>query len=197
MGDITTQLNQDSADPQRLMALRLHGLHEADRAWLLAQLPEENRQSLQSMLAELTQLGFPQDSALGAVGHETSVRPTPALPVNDAVAVIDAADARAIWSLLRAEPEVVRHYLIGLRAWRWLPELQREPSISPAMLGRNQVGAQVSARTREALLAALARRLADLPPPVQHAAPERPKAVATGLASALAGLLKGIKPWRR
>lgn len=62
-------------DGQRQAALALHGLPEADRAWMLGQLAEPQRVQVSRLLAELAELGIPREPIPIPVAAPAPMRP--------------------------------------------------------------------------------------------------------------------------
>lgn len=86
----------DSASNLRRAALTVHALPPMERDWLLAQLGDAYRASLQDLLAELASLGIPQDPQL--VRQALAV----VAPVNASSG--NSFDAQALCQALAAEP---------------------------------------------------------------------------------------------
>lgn len=61
-----TDLSIEAVDHPALRraALALHATENADRAWLLARIPQDHRPALDRMLADLDTLGLPRDRAM-------------------------------------------------------------------------------------------------------------------------------------
>jgi hypothetical protein len=92
----------------RQAAVALHALTLEDRASVLAELPEDDRQIVRGYLTELDELGFePSETAAAA---STLPRATDAL-----------ADARAadLHRLLLDEPATLVAQLLSIEPWRW------------------------------------------------------------------------------
>jgi hypothetical protein len=101
-------------NPQRLAALTLHGLSVADRQWVLGQLRPVQRAELETLLAELRELGIPSDPGL----VEAAVHPQPGEPSLDVPppAPIDSTP-QILADLFRDEPDgLVSLYLHTLEA---------------------------------------------------------------------------------
>jgi hypothetical protein len=108
----------------RHAALALHGLPEADRAWVLAQLPHDQRNGVTRYLAELQSLGFtPADSAAVAMqGAAAPPEPEPSRPFLR----VRAATPDRMFALLHGEPASLIAQVLAIRDWPWADEfLQR------------------------------------------------------------------------
>lgn len=104
---------------QRRAALAVHAMAPADREWVLRELPPVQRGLLQPLLAELGELGIPQDAAL--LREATVAAPTaPAVLVHLRERdVLSAGSARALARWLRGEPpQVGARLLNACPAWR-------------------------------------------------------------------------------
>lgn len=122
-------------DQARGLALRLHALHAADRAWLLERVDEEPRRRLQALLAEIAEIGLLPDAELLAFAAANDMPDMP-LPKREADAAIriDGAEVETVRTVLDLEPRSVRRCLYDLGAWSWrktlvagLPGQRNEP----------------------------------------------------------------------
>ena len=100
----------------RRAAVAIHALNEADRQWVLAELPSNDRATLFQYLIELDELGF---SSPGMVSMEKIVAGTS--PANDSAAtdVVWGASAADMFSILQAEPASLVAQVLSLREWPW------------------------------------------------------------------------------
>lgn len=103
-------------DGYRRAALTLHGLGEADRGWLLAQLPPADRARLTGLLEELRGLGMPADPALLSGLAERGPQP--------AAARLRAAPAKRMQAILAAEPARLAAAVLAIR---------REEAVAPQL----------------------------------------------------------------
>lgn len=114
----------------RRAAVALHGLHEEDRRWVLAQLPEEDCSTLSAYLDELKALGFDQKSSVSIGGGSTLGNVgAPAQPIER----LQAATAEQMFHVLNSEPSSLIAGLLSIRDWTWghsflqmLPPARRE-----------------------------------------------------------------------
>jgi hypothetical protein len=97
----------------RQAALTLHGLRAEDRRWLLAELPEAQRASLQALLGELDELGFEPGLVDDAANH------LPALRRQSARQRVAAASVDQLAPLLAAEPAFLVAHLLRMERWPW------------------------------------------------------------------------------
>jgi hypothetical protein len=119
-------------DGYRRAALTLHGLSEADRGWMLKQLPAPDQARLGGLLGELRALGMPADPALLAGLAERSAAPV------SASAKLRAAPAQRVHAVLAHEPAALIAALLAIEAWPWreavleaLPPLREADRVSP------------------------------------------------------------------
>lgn len=109
---------------QRSAALVLHGMSEADRAWALAELSEEERELLRPLIEELQALGVATDaqtvsSALGTLPRVVRRRDASS-PAHRQVA--RALPDQVLPRLLEEPVELVRR-LLAMSAWPWRAEV--------------------------------------------------------------------------
>ena len=161
----------------RRAALALHALGETDRAWLLAQLPEDERNRLQSMLAELTALGISAArSLLHDVLQDVPHAQLATIAAESQHAVVGPSGQRTALAriepemavrLLQTEPAGVIAQVLAIQNWPWRHAVLDQ--LGPVkrrrveeFLGnlRLQVRSQPEA-LHQALIAALYGRLAD------------------------------------
>lgn len=110
----------------RQTALLLHTMGEADRNWMLRQLPARERASAEQLLAELTALGVPADRKLlqdviapagGATPPVGSV--SPLAPRERTVQALNGCAAETIGPLLQRESDGVVARVLGCADWAW------------------------------------------------------------------------------
>jgi hypothetical protein len=110
-------------DGVRISALVLYALADADRKWLLARLPALQRDRLSELLRELRSSGMEADYEL----VQRLIREKQALStVSDRLVPskqLVHADARALWQVLKGEPDTLIARLLGLHAWPWQDEI--------------------------------------------------------------------------
>lgn len=121
-------MNLDSDTPAglRRAALALHALGQADREWLLNQLPVPSRQTLGELLAELSELGIPPDDEVIRVALSEAA---PDHPMSTgearALCLVLADEAPAVQSLLLAALPVPQRDAV---LQHWPHELLARPS---------------------------------------------------------------------
>ena len=96
----------------RQVALILHGLADADRAWLLGRLPPAQVGMLEPLLAELRELGIPADPELAAQVHDAEMRRV--------TQTIRECSLPQLQSALADEPHAVAPVSRWARFVRWL-----------------------------------------------------------------------------
>lgn len=146
-------LQGDTAGSERHAALVLHSATDADRSWLMAQLPAPHRARVQPLLAELQRLGVPRDPTLVRAALQPSSPPMGARP-RTATDRLAAAAPGELARLLAEEPAtlaaqvlamlpndaragVLRQFATGRRALvaRLVPEVATGPATTTE-LGR-------------------------------------------------------------
>lgn len=167
-----------AADPAgaslRKAALLLHAMAEGDRAWILSQLTDGERESIGSLLAELKELGIPADRSLleDALGRE-GPRPPATEGSAQGEAALDALRRAApgrLAGVLRGEPAALIAGLLRISDWPWRKDLLR--ALETTLRRRVQAALEREPGPRSELyerhlIAAVARRLAGAPSPVR------------------------------
>jgi len=151
--------------PLRSAALLLHAMPQDDRAWMMAALPNGQRDSLAPLLDELESLGIPGDPGLIeelATSEEGIAVPAPRWPQQ-----LDAGEVVVLCDVLAGEPLGLSRFLLAMQSWSWAPHLQaRRAALQLVIPGRSSAPC-----LEEAVLAALKSHCdAVAPGPV---APER------------------------
>ncbi len=99
-------------------ALNLHGMHAADREWMLEQLSASHRKPLVEMLDELDDLGIPREPILL---DEIAAAPQQAYERNQIK--LWNYSAAQLWQVLEPEPNAVIWGLLNGIDWPWCDEL--------------------------------------------------------------------------
>lgn len=151
------------AASDRRAALMVHALGGADREWLLQQLPRDQRDRLQALLADLQALGIPADAALLQQAIAAPA-PEPARATAPQPPALEDADPAALARALQNEPARLVAQLLHARAWPWraalleqLPALKRR-RVEEALAALQGTPATPVA-LQEALVAAVLRRV--------------------------------------
>jgi hypothetical protein len=171
----------------RKAALLLHAMPRGDRQWLLEQLPEAERASLNDLLAELETLGIPADrrlldeamapvrsgpsssapSPFGSSGRADATRGERP-DVTGQLRLLEDANPIRLAAVLRDEPPGLIVQLLGLREWPWRERLlaqlgapkRRQVEERLARRGESATGAALAATAlREQLVLAVSQRL--------------------------------------
>lgn len=99
----------------RRAAVALHGLAEADRSLILAELPHQDQQVLRDYINELDELGF--DTAGAA---DLPAQPAPAAAANEGPSdALQGVSGAAVHAALAGEPASLVAQLLSIEAWRW------------------------------------------------------------------------------
>ncbi|MBI1890120.1 MAG: hypothetical protein HYS18_05710 [Burkholderiales bacterium] len=144
----------------RRAAVALHGMHEEDRQWILAELGGEDRVALERFIDELNNLGFARDEAITTRLISLSARGLAPTNPHDR---IEYATAAQMYGVLEAEPSSVTAQLLKCAHWPWEDAFLR--MLDP--LRRDKVrnlmtGYTVVAPSRKAvLIEVVAKRLQD------------------------------------
>lgn len=131
---------------KRRAALLVHALAPSDRAWLVAQLSEQDQAHMDTLLGELTSLGIPSDplllkqalsespkKAAAATGRDPRLtaeqplrrpEPTvadPASPQSDVefFSQLDASGIAIVAALFRREPATLAAQCLRVQVWPW------------------------------------------------------------------------------
>ena len=152
----------------RRAALLLHAVGADDRAWLLAQLPAQERHLMETLLADLRELEIPADrELLGEIAETAQALPAPA------GALAEAAPA-VVARVLAAEPLDLLVRVFALGPWPWggavlaaLSPLRREQLQDRLKTARRPAAATtrslLDARLLDLLEARVARAAQDMP----------------------------------
>lgn len=111
------------AGSPRSAALLLHGMGEADRAWILRQLSDSQRARIVPLLDELHAMGLPADADWTRCALPSTPPPSQA---SRARARIAAAPVAAITELLASEPPALVDWLMALGSWPWQTEVMAQ-----------------------------------------------------------------------
>ena len=142
-------------DMLRRSALRLAGLADEDRAWILERLPEASRLRVADLLAELRKKGVAFDEQL--LAELEPPRP------EERRAGLGTASAREVLDALEGEPDWIVASLLRSGPWPWRGELLRlVPAERAARIeAASRALAAPAARAVEALLAAAEQRVTE------------------------------------
>lgn len=155
----------------RRAALKLHSLADADRAWLLGQLPDVAKRTITDMLNELGTMNLPNDRDF--ISHVLEEE-APATPADRALAqalsaktlnIIRIASAEHVSNILGEEPDWVIAVILEFDHWAWTEEfltsLSRPQRVQVCEIAK-QASSNVKAKTRAALLELFAQQLKDV-----------------------------------
>lgn len=146
----------------RRAALRLHGLSDSDRAWILRSLSEGQRVEIGRLLAELKQMGVPKDNSWlpGFVdvlpqGQREMDADDPAMRL---VSVLSDASIDRINLLLADEPDVVVAAVLNCHAWKWRKNFTDSLSPSKCVVIDTLQPSKWPSRLRDAILEEVVRK---------------------------------------
>lgn len=107
------------SDAHRQSALLLHAIGERDRAWILAQLAEDQRMQLTAHLEELSQMGMPADHALveSLLSRQSKKPEMPAESIPGHA--LRSARPEVVLKLLDQEPAWLIAAVLNIEAWPW------------------------------------------------------------------------------
>ena len=148
----------------RQVALMLHGLAEADRAWLLGRLGPAQLEVLEPLLAELRELGIPADPALTAQALEPMAAQDDS-EMRSITQTIAACNLPQLQLVLADEPQGLIAAVLTAWNWPWQDAFlaAQEPAKARAIkdLMRSPSG---GAALHRSLLGALSQRLGGMRP---------------------------------
>lgn len=150
-------MNATQVAPRNLRhaALLVHAMGDEDRDWILAALPESDRQRLAALLVELREIGVTRDATLlHRVAAPASTQAQPC--AQESFEPLDHRALAALARVLNAEPAQLVACFLDLREWSWRSRLLRllEPSRrSPARR------TQVAPALQHALVAAVGEQI--------------------------------------
>ena len=158
------------SDPYRQSALLLHGLDGPDRAWLLGQLPEQQRLQLDTHLAELQRLGMPAERGL-AEALLAGARATTAAPERDYGHALRMAPASAVLPLLLEEPNWLIAAVLSIEPWPWREAIFVALDASQRERVKQALREGLPRKLSLALVSVLEQRLQDAPAVIAPAPP--------------------------
>jgi len=103
----------------RRAAAALHGLQEEDRQWLLTELPDADRDILNRLLGELTELGFEPGSTASASTTAMLLAPQSNAADLSSADIVRNTTARHMSALLEHEPSSLIAQVLGIETWPW------------------------------------------------------------------------------
>lgn len=149
----------EPAAPLRKAALLLHSMAEADRHWMLSQVPPVQRRRLDALLAELQALAFPTDEALLREALQAAAAPEPQATARGPSSWTAEQAAR----ILAPEPDALIAVVLSAGSWHWEPALLRkigEFRAGMVAAARDDLARTAAPALVEATLAALSARVA-------------------------------------
>lgn len=179
----------------RKAAVALHGLHEEDRRWVLAELPEADRSTLVTYLDELKALGFTGEATV-----ERNTHPVKSISPQQPVDFIRDASAAEMHAILDSEPSSLVAQVLAIENWRWKTSFMQ--MCSPMRQDRIRAAlspVQTSAPARrQFLIGIIGNRIKEnrTATVVDHPARSGRKA-ADAMKQALSSFLHRVKTWKR
>ena len=155
----------------RQAALTLQAMTAADRRWMLSQLAADQRALMETLLAELAELGIPADPALLEQALRDGAAPAGANgaagePDDDAERALRLADPARLAQLLQHEPDQLVARLLLAADWPWQAEMlarcevRQRQRVVASLHQLRQAGAAPAPKLRAALIDTVSRRLA-------------------------------------
>jgi hypothetical protein len=173
-------------DMARSLALRLHGLHPADRSWLLGQLDESMSARLQALLTEINDLGLAPDINMSGLGEMLATHDGS----NGDTLNASLASLASVKAVLEQEPKSMQRCVLGLSDWPWKMDLLAEQNDLTISLRNEQP--RLTPRARAAIMQAFVARLGVTP---VATSPARTNAVKPGRLESLRNSLRGPRKW--
>lgn len=143
----------------RQSALLLHGLGKADRQWIMAQLPDEQRQALASQLVELEELGIPSDRTLTESLLVEARKRTATAPARAFGSALRQASAASVLPLLSGQPTWLVATVLCIEAWPWREAIYTGLDASRRERVKQSMGARPPEKLARALVSQLEARL--------------------------------------
>ena len=158
-----------SAEEARLIALKLHALHEEDREWIVSQLDMTTRSRLSPLLKELSELGFQLDKSLVSAALQAGVAENGSVAKSDdyleaeSIAAINTASLSHLALVFEQEPKVLFRSLAAIRSWRWAGQFESKEfqyNLTGQASQADGIGvSKLKNAARRALIVAVAKQL--------------------------------------
>ncbi|RYF42893.1 MAG: hypothetical protein EOO27_44810 [Comamonadaceae bacterium] len=103
----------------RQAALSLHAMSDHDRTWVLGALKPDQRARLQTLLAELRELGIPSDPAPAATTGPVSGGKDAMADTVPQLDMLNPRDVQILSEILRREPPAMVANVLWIREWAW------------------------------------------------------------------------------
>ena len=109
----------------RMVALKLHNLHEEDQSWILSKIDTSIRPKLESLLSELGDLDFEIDEAMFNSIKKNNIQSSTTQHVEDefldiqSIVTINKATKTNIDIIFEHEPKAMLHTLKSIKPWKW------------------------------------------------------------------------------
>ena len=140
----------------RRTAVALHGLHEQDRQWMLAELAPQDQATVRAHLKELDELGFSYGpDMIGEVNKPPLDAASPLPPLQR----LQLATVQQLLALLQEEPAALIARLFSLHAWPWQEALLNQLPAARRQRIRSLMQPIPATSLDDFLIDALARRL--------------------------------------
>lgn len=152
----------------RMVALKLHNLHEEDQSWILSKIDTSIRPKLESLLSELGDLGFEIDEVMYNSINKNSIQLSATQSVEDefldiqSIATINKASKTNIDIIFEHEPKAMLHTLKSIKSWKWSDVENSNVEIKtarPSNFKKNRIENFPTLAVRNSLLKAVEKQL--------------------------------------
>ncbi len=140
----------------RRTAVLLHGMHEQDRQWMLAELAPKDQATVRAYLEELDALGFSYGPDMMAQVNQPT---TPLSPLQS----LQLAGVQQMLALLQEEPPGLIARLFSLHTWPWQEALLKQLPANKRQRIRGLMVPAPASALDSFLIDTLAKRLQALP----------------------------------
>jgi len=154
----------------RRVAVRLYGLHPADRAWVVAQLDRSVSDQIRGLVSELEALGLELDSSIGeSILHladwpDEGGQREPVLG-DSGSDLLRSASSDQLKEILRDEPDEVLQALPRLSSFGWADDIRRDRGLVWMRSAHDSPTDAVTKAVTKAVLAAIEMQIVAEPLP--------------------------------
>jgi len=159
------------SDAYRQSALLLHGLNEADRQWILAQLDAEQNGQLRDHIDELNQMGMVENRTL-VEGLLSRIKGKSANSAERAGSALRHAHPDVVLHMLSKEPTWLIAAVLSIEAWPWRESIYVGLDASKRDRVKHALREHMPVKLGQALIAQLEERLPEATLELGQSVPE-------------------------